>query len=72
MRGREDNVADFFVFPARRAMAVQFLDRDRLAIHVFVALGLRLTFAVGHQLGQIRRRLAGGLCLQQGRREHGC
>ena len=55
--GRKDNVPDFAIRPARRAAVVQFVYGDSLTVHVFVALGLGLGFAVGHQLRQAGGRI---------------
>ena len=67
--GRKDDVADLAIRPARRAVVVQFVDGDGLAVHVFVALGLGFGLAVGHQFGQVGGRILGA---RRGREKRQC
>ncbi len=47
------------ILAARAAVAVQFLNRHRLPVGVFVALGLGFGLAVGHQFSEIGGRIVG-------------
>ena len=54
---RKDDVAHLAIVAARRAVIVQFFDRDRLPVHVLVALRLGLALPVRYQFRQVFRRL---------------